>query len=80
MMKNFFKTLFAAWLTGAVLGGGCMAGAAATGMILPKGKAEARWAQAQVAEMQTTLERIERDLTYDYIAANPRFDEMAGLE
>jgi hypothetical protein len=49
-------------------------------MLVPKGKAEARWAQAQVAEMQETLERIERDLTYDYIAANPRFDEMAGLE
>ncbi len=79
-MKQMFKVLCAAALTGVVMGGGCMAGAYATGMILPKGKAEARWAQAQVAEMQATLERIERDLTYDYIAANPRFDEMAGLE
>ncbi len=79
-MKQFLKVLGAAWLTGIVLGAGCMAGASATGMLLPKGKAEARWAQAQVAEMQETLERIERDIVYDYIAANPRFDEMAGLE
>lgn len=78
-MKQFLKVMAAAALTGVVMGAGCMAGAAATGMILPKGKAEARWAQAQVAEMQETLRRIERDRIYDAIAANP-IDEMAGLE
>ena len=77
-MKQMFKVLCAAALTGVVMGGGCMVGATATGMILPKGKAEARWAQAQVAEMQETLERIERDVVYDRIAANP-IDEFAGL-
>ncbi len=79
MMKQFLKVLGAAWLTGIVLGAGCMAGAAATGMVVPKGKSEARWAQAQVAEMQETLDRIERDIVYDHIAANP-IDEMAGLQ
>ena len=79
-MKQFLKVLGAAWLTGLVLGAGCMAGASATGMLLPKGKAEARWAQAQVAEMQETLDRIERDMIYDGIAARGGFDEMAGLE
>ena len=79
-MKQMFKVLCAAALTGVVMGGGCMAGAAATGMLIPKGKAEARWAQAQVAEMQETLDRIERDMIYDGIAARGWFDEMAGLE
>ena len=79
MMKQFFRVLGAAWLTGLVLGGGCTIGAVATGMLVPKGKAEARWAQAQVAEMQATLDRIERDIVYDQIASNP-IDEMAGLE
>ena len=77
-MKQMIKVLCAAALTGVVMGGGCMVGAAATGMILPKGKAEARWAQAQVAEMQETLDRIGRDVVYDHIAANP-IDEFAGL-
>ena len=79
-MKQMFKVLCAAALTGLVMGGGCFCGAVATGMLVPRGQSEARWAQAQVAEMQETLERIERDIVYDYIAANPRFDEMAGLE
>ena len=79
-MKQMFKVLCAAALTGVVMGGGCMAGAAATGMLIPKGKADARWAQAQVAEMQETLDRIERDMIYDGIAARGWFDEMAGLE
>lgn len=79
-MKQMFKVLCAAALTGVVMGGGCMAGASATGMLIPKGKAEARWAQAQVAEMQETLDRIERDMIYDGIAARGGFDEMAGLE
>ena len=80
MMKQFFRVLGAAWLTGLVMGGGCFCGAVATGMLVPKGKAEARWAQAQVAEMQETLDRIERDMIYDGIAARGGFDEMAGLE
>lgn len=78
-MKQMIKVLCAAALTGVVMGAGCMAGAYATGMLVPKGKAEARWAQAQVAEMQETLERIEREAVYDQIAANP-INEMAGLE
>ena len=79
-MKNFLKVLAGAWLTGAVLGAGCTVGAVATGILVPRGKAEARWAQAQVSEMQETLDRIERDLIYDGIAARGGFDEMAGLE
>ena len=79
-MKQMFKVLAASALTGVVMGGGCMVGATATGMLIPKGKAEARWAEAQVAEMQETLDRIERDMIYDGIAARGGFDEMAGLE
>lgn len=79
-MKNFLKVLVGAWITGAVLGAGCAVGAVATKMLVPRGKAEARWAQAQVAEMQEMLDRIERDMIYDGIAARGGFDEMAGLE
>ena len=79
MMKQFFRVLGAAWLTGLVMGCGCFCGAIATGMIVPRGQSEARWAQAQVAEMQETLDRIGRDVVYDHIAANP-IDEMAGLQ
>jgi hypothetical protein len=79
-MKQMFKVLCAEALTGVVMGGGCMVGATATGMILPKGKAEARWAQAQVAEMQETLESIKREAVYAAIQARGGFDEMAGLE
>ena len=80
MMKQFFRVLGAALLTGLVMGGGCFCGAVATGMIVPRGQSEARWAQAQVAEMQETLDRIGRDMIYDGIAARGGFDEMAGLE
>jgi hypothetical protein len=61
------------------MGGGCFCGAVATGMLVPRGQSESRWAQAKVAEMQETLERIERDIIYDQIASNS-IDEMAGLE
>lgn len=79
-MKQTLKTMAGALALGFLFGGGCTVGAVATGMLVPRGQSESRWAQAQVAEMQETLERIERDIVYDYIAANPRFDEMAGLE
>lgn len=64
---------------GFLFGGGCTVGAVATGMLVPRGQSESRWAQAQVAEMQEMLERIGRDIVYDHIASNP-IDEMAGLQ
>lgn len=77
-MKRFFKVLCAAWLTGAVLGGGCFCGAAATGMIVPKRgpSADLLFLQAQINEMQ---EKLESFTPYDQIAANP-IDEFAGLQ
>lgn len=77
-MKRFFKVLVAAWLTGAVMGGGCFCGAAATGMIVPKRgpSADVALLQAQMIEVQATLESFS---PYDQFAANP-IDEMAGLQ
>ena len=77
-MKRFFKVLAAAWLTGAVMGGGCFCGAAATGIIAPKrGQSpDVALIQAQIVEIQSALESF---TPYDQFAANP-IDEMAGLE
>ena len=81
-MKRFLKVLCAAWLTGAVLGGGCFCGAVAAGVLVPKrGQSDDyEFVQAQIAEMQATLESIQRPSIYDGIAARGGFDEMAGLE
>lgn len=78
-MKYFFKTLFAAWLTGAVLGGGCFCGAVGAGLIVPKKgpSDDVLFLQEQIEEIQTTLESF---TIYDEIAARGGFDEMAGLE
>lgn len=78
-MKQFAKTLVAAWLTGAVLGGGCFCGAMAAGVLVPKRgpSDDYQLVQAQIAEIQETLEAF---TVYDEIAARGGFDEMAGLE
>ena len=77
-MKRFFKVLAGAWLTGLVMGGGCVCGSLATGLIVPrKGpNASERFMQAQIAEIQETLESF---TMYDQIAVNP-VDEFAGLK
>ena len=77
-MNGFLKSLAAAWLTGAVLGGGCFCGAVAAGFLMPKRgpSDDYQLVQAQIAEMQATLESF---TVYDEIAANP-IDEFAGLE
>lgn len=78
-MKQFAKTLVAAWLTGAVLGGGCFCGAMAAGVLVPKRgpSDDYHLVQAQIAEIQETLEAF---TVYDEIAVRGGFDEMAGLE
>ena len=78
-MKQFAKTLVAAWLTGSVLGGGCFCGAMAAGVLVPKRgpSDDYQLVQAQIAEIQETLESF---TVYDEIAARGGFDEMAGLE
>ena len=78
-MKRFLKVLSAAWLTGAVMGGGCFCGAVAAGALVPKRgpSDDYHLVQAQIAEIQETLEAF---TVYDEIAARGGFDEMAGLE
>lgn len=78
-MKQFAKTLVAAWLTGAMLGGGCFCGALATGALVPRPgpSDDYQLVQSQIAEIQETLESF---TVYDGIAARGGFDEMAGLE
>ena len=39
-MKRFLKVLCAAWLTGAVMGGGCFCGAVGAGLLVQRGSAE----------------------------------------
>ena len=77
-MKGFIKSLAAAWITGAVMGGGCFCGAVAAGVIMPKRGPSDDYAlvQAQIAEMQAALESF---TVYDQIATNP-INEFAGLE
>jgi len=71
-MKRFMKVLLAAWLTGAVMGGGCFCGAVASGMLVPKNSAadaNYEFVQAQIEEMQATIEAL----------AYQPIDEFAGL-
>ena len=77
-MKRFLKILAGAWITGAVMGGGCFCGAVAAGMLMPKRGPSDDYAlvHAQIAEMQATLESF---TVYDEIAMRP-IDEFAGLE
>lgn len=77
-MKRFFKVLGAAWLTGAVLGGGCLCGALGAGALVPRRgpSQDVLFLQAQIYEIQKTLESF---TIYDQIAANP-IDEFEGLQ
>ena len=81
-MKKFLKILAGAWITGAVMGGGCFCGALATGAIVArKGPTDSeRFIEAQIEEIQATLEAMQRPTAYDVVAARGGFDEMAGLE
>ena len=71
-MKQFLKVLFAAWLTGLVLGGGCFCGLVGTGMLVPKSGPSDDYAfvQAQIAEIQVRIDELAMDKVYDQIAAN----------
>lgn len=77
-MKKFMKILAGVWISGAVMGGGCFCGAVAAGALMPKRGPSDDYAlvQAQIAEMQATLESF---TVYDEIAMRP-IDEFAGME
>lgn len=73
-MKKTCIKLVASALMGAAFMGGCVA----TGILIPRPgpSDDYKFVQAQIAEMQATLESF---TVYDQIAANP-IDEFAGLE
>jgi len=61
-MKRFFKVLLAAWITGAVAGGGCFAGAIAVGALVPKRDTKAAqdyaFVQSQIFEINQIIEQL----------------------
>lgn len=74
-MKTMLKVLCAAWLTGAVMGGGCFCGAVAAGVLMPKKgpSDDFLFVQAQIVEIQQAIESLS-------VPMPEGFDEMAGLE
>lgn len=80
-MRKFFKILAGVWISGVVMGGGCVCGAAATGMLMERKSPTAReeWTQAQIDQLREEMSAMARTFMYDQIAANP-IDEFAGLE
>ena len=79
-MKRFLKILAGAWLTGAVMGGGCFCGAVASGLIVQRRGPTMReeWTQAQIDQLREDIASMARANIYDYIAANPQ-NEEGGL-
>ena len=70
-MKQFFKVLAAAWLTGLVLGIGAFAGLVGAGLLIPKAHSDDyALVQCQIAEIQERIDRLPMDIVYDEIAAN----------
>ena len=73
-MRKFFKVLLGAWITGAVLGGGCVCGSLATGLIFRRDHSpDYEFVQAQIVEIQEAMNNLAAPMPEGW-------DEMAGLE